>query len=182
MGTHPQDFIVLNMIRTFRGIAPRIAVSAYVDPSAVVIGDVEIGERSSLWPNVSARGDTEHIRIGDETSIQDNTALHCDENLPLIIGNRVTVGHSVMLHGCTVEDDALIGIGSIVLNGARIGKGAVLAAGSLVPEGVEIPAGMVAMGVPAKARRPVTPEEQARFSEGMKHYVEKAAIYKAEQS
>src|SRR5580693_7504888 len=121
------------MIRKFRGIAPRIAVSAYIDPSAQIIGDVTIGDRSSIWPNTSLRGDTGPIKIGEETSIQDNCALHLDDGFPLTVGDRVTVGHSVTLHGCTVEDDALIGIGATVLNGAKIGKGAVVAAGSLVP-------------------------------------------------
>ena len=116
------------MIRSFRGTNTSIAVSAYVDPSAVVIGDVRIGERSSIWPNVTIRGDVDHIEIGAETSIQDGTVLHCDAGVPLSIGDRVTVGHLAMLHGCTVEDDALIGIGAIVLNGARVGKGAVVAA------------------------------------------------------
>jgi len=169
-----------NMIRSFRGITPSIAVSAYVDPSAVLIGDVSVGEHSSIWPHVTARGDTDHIHIGAETSIQDGTVLHCDIGMPLTIGDRVTVGHAVVLHGCTVEDDALIGIGAIILNQARIGKGAVVAAGSLVPEGAEVPPGMLALGVPAKPRRPVTPEEQRRFSEGAQHYVEKAALYKKE--
>jgi carbonic anhydrase/acetyltransferase-like protein (isoleucine patch superfamily) len=168
------------MIRTFRGTSPSIAVSAYVDPSAVIIGDVTIGERSSIWPHVTIRGDVDHIHIGAETSIQDGTVLHCDAGVPLTIGDRVTVGHQAMLHGCTVEDDALIGIGAIVLNGARIGKGAVVAAGSLVPEGAEVPAGMLALGVPAKPRRPVTPDEQLRFAEGAQHYVKNAATYKDE--
>ena len=165
------------MIRSFRGITPSIAVSAYVDPSAVLIGDVSIGERASIWPNVTIRADVDHIHIGAETSIQDGTVLHCDEGVPLTIGDRVTVGHSAMLHGCTVEDDALIGIGSIVLNQARIGKGAVLAAGSLVPERAEVPAGMMALGVPAKPRRAVTEEEQSRFADSVKHYVKMAALY-----
>jgi gamma-carbonic anhydrase len=168
------------MIRSYRGITPRIAPSAYIDPSAVIIGDVEIGERTSVWPCVTARGDTALIKIGAETSIQDNTVLHADEGIPCTIGNRVTVGHSVVLHGCTVEDEALIGIGAIILNGALIGKGAVIAAGSLVPEGMEVAPGTLAMGVPAKPRRTVTPEEQTRFAEGVRHYVEKAAIFKNE--
>ena len=165
------------MIRSFRGTTPSIAVSAYVDPSAVVIGDVRIGERSGIWPNATLRGDVDHIEIGAESSIQDGTVMHCDPGFPLFVGDRVTVGHLAMLHGCTVEDDALIGIGAIVLSGARIGKGAVVAAGSLVAEGAEVPAGMLALGVPAKVKRAVTAEEQARFALGAKHYVEKAAIY-----
>src|SRR6202167_1481802 len=168
------------MLRSFRGVWPRVAPSAYVDPGAAVIGDVTIGERSSVWPSASVRGDISLIQIGAETSIQDGTVVHTDALYPAIIGNRVTVGHMAVLHGCTVEDEVLIGIGAIVLNGARIGKGAVVAAGALVPEGAEIPAGMLAMGVPAKPKRPVTPEEQARFAEGVKSYVDKAAIYRNE--
>jgi gamma-carbonic anhydrase len=170
------------MIRSFRGIAPRVAASAYVDPSAELIGDVTVGERSSIWPNTSLRGDSGPITIGSETSIQDNCALHEDEGFPLTVGDRVTVGHSVTLHGCTIEDDSLIGIGATILNGARIGKGAVVAAGSLVPEMMEVPAATLVMGVPAKPRRAVSPEEHERFAEGVKHYVEKAQIYKRELS
>ena len=166
------------MIRSLRGIAPRIAVSAYVDPSAVVIGDVTVGERSSIWPQVSVRGDTGPIRIGEESNIQDNSVLHLDEGVPLTIGDRVTVGHSVVLHGCIVEDESLIGIGAIVLNHARIGKGSVVAAGALVPEGMQVPPGTLVMGVPAKVFRAVTEEETTRFREGCKHYVEKAALYR----
>lgn len=168
------------MIRTFRGIAPKVAPSAYVDPSAQVIGEVIIGERSSIWPCASLRGDMGPITIGEETSIQDNCALHLDEGFPLTVGNRVTVGHSVTLHGCTVEDGALIGMGATILNGATIGKGAVVAAGSMVPEGMQVPPATLVMGVPAKPRRAVAPEELERFQEGVKHYVEKARLYKQE--
>ena len=170
------------MIRTYQGAAPRVADSAYIDPSAQVIGDVVIGERSSVWPNVSIRGDVNHIRVGDETSIQDNSVLHVDHvTYPCIIGNRVTVGHNVVLHGCVVEDEALIGIGAIVLNGAIIGQGAVVAAGALVPEGMQVPQNSVVMGTPAKVRRDVTPEERARFEKNCNNYVRITAIYKEEQ-
>ncbi len=152
------------MIRAYRGIVPRIAASAYIDQSAQVIGDVVVGERSSIWPNVTARGDVNVIRIGDETNIQDNSVLHCDAGtFPLHIGNRVTVGHLVMLHGCTIEDECLIGIAAVVLNGAKIGKGSVVAAGAVVPEGAEIPPLSMVMGVPAKVKRCVTDEERERF-------------------
>jgi carbonic anhydrase/acetyltransferase-like protein (isoleucine patch superfamily) len=162
---------------------PRIADSAYIDSSAQVIGDVVIGERSSVWPNVAIRGDVNHIRIGDETSIQDNSVLHVDHDIyPCIVGNRVTVGHRVVLHGCQVADDALIGIGAVILNGAKIGAGAVVAAGALVPEEMEVPANMLAMGMPAKVRRPVSTEEQDRFRRNCENYVKITAIYKEEQS
>ena len=170
------------MIRPYRGIVPRIASSAYIDHSAQVIGDVVIGERSSVWPSVTIRGDVNHIRIGEETSIQDNSVLHVDHMVyPCIVGNRVTVGHSAVLHGCEVDDDALIGIGAIVLNGAKIGEGAVVAAGALVPEGMTVPPNMVAMGAPAKVKREVRAEEQARFRKNCENYVKITAIYKEGQ-
>ena len=169
------------MIRAYRGVVPKIAASAYIDQSAQVIGDVVVGERSSIWPNVTARGDVNSIRIGDETNIQDNSVLHCDAGeFPLNIGSRVTVGHLVMLHGCTIEDDCLIGIGAIVLNGAKIGSGSVVAAGAVVPEGMQVPPQSMVMGVPAKVKRPVTAEEQERFRQNAQRYVEATATYRNE--
>lgn len=168
------------MIRSHRGKTPKIAVSAYIDPSAVVIGDVEIGERSSVWPNVSIRADINAMHIGEETNIQENSVLHSDEGFPLTIGDRVTVGHGVMLHGCTLEDDVVVGIGAIVLNGAKVGKGAAIAAGALVTEGMEIFPGTLVMGVPAKPRREVNEIERGRFREGCKHYVDRGQICKRE--
>jgi carbonic anhydrase/acetyltransferase-like protein (isoleucine patch superfamily) len=169
------------MIRAYRGVVPKIAASAFIDQSAQVIGDVVVGERSSIWPNVTVRGDVNWIRIGEETSIQDNSVLHCDAGqFPLQIGSRVTVGHLAMLHGCTVEDECLIGIGAIVLNGAKIGSGSVIAAGAVVPEGMQVPPQSLVMGVPAKVKRPVTPDEQERFRQNAKRYVEATAIYRDE--
>ncbi len=168
------------MIRSFRGIKPRIAASAYVDPGAHVIGDVELGERSSVWPAAVLRGDIEPIRVGADTNIQDGTIIHTDKGFPTTIGDRVSVGHGVVLHGCTVEEDSLIGIGARVLNGARIGRGAVVAAGALVPEGMEVPPDMLVMGAPAKPRRPVSTEEKARFQKGVAGYVERGREYKEE--
>ena len=171
------------MIRTYRGVAPQVAVSAYVDPSAQVLGDVIIGEQSSIWCNTTLRGDVNYIRIGNGTSIQDNSVCHVEEGLfPLIVGNRVTVGHSAVLHGCVIEDECLIGIGAIVLNGARIGKGSVIGAGALIPEGMQIPPASMVMGVPGKIRREVTPEEQERFRVNADHYIELAAKYLEGQS
>jgi len=171
------------MIRPYWGVIPRIANSAYVDVSAQITGDVVIGERSSVWPNASIRGDVNYIRIGNETSVQDNVVIHVDHGLyPCIVGNRVTVGHAVVLHGCEVEDGVLIGIGAIILNGAKIGAGAVVAAGALVPEGMQVPAGMLAMGSPAKIRREVSAQEEERFRKSCDNYVEITGIYKEEQS
>jgi gamma-carbonic anhydrase len=170
------------MIRPFCGKVPKAAASAYIDPSAQVIGDITIGERSSIWPNVSARGDVSSITIGDESNVQDNCVMHCDDGFPLIIGNRVTVGHLAMLHGCVIEDDSLIGIGAIILNGARIGKGSVVAAGALIPEGMQVPPNSMVMGVPGKVKREITAEERERFQLNCQHYVDLARQYREEQN
>ena len=171
------------MIRSFRGITPKVAPSCYIDPSAQLIGDIVIGENSSVWPNATIRGDVHYIRIGETTSVQDNSVLHVEhQKHPLIIGSRVTIGHSVVLHGCTVEDDCLIGIGAIVLNGAVIGKGSVIAAGALVPEGMEIPAYSLVMGVPAKVKREVSEDERIRFRRNAEHYSDLRQAYKDESN
>ena len=169
------------MIRSFRGIKPKVADSAYVDPGAHVIGDVEIGESSSIWPTSVLRGDIEPIRVGAMTNIQDGSLIHTDRGFPAVIGDRVTVGHAAVLHGCTVEDDSLIGIGARVLTGARIGRGAVVAAGALVPEGMDVAPDTLVMGTPAKPRRPVTAEEKVRFERGVAGYAERARQFKEEQ-
>lgn len=169
------------MIRAWRGTLPRIAASAYIDSSAQVIGDVVVGDRSSVWPNATLRGDVNWIRIGEETNVQDNSVLHVDsDGFPLTLGNRVTVGHSVVLHGCTVEDDCVVGIGAVVLNGARIGAGSVIAAGALVTEGMQVPAGSMVMGVPAKVRREVSGDERERFRLNAQHYVDLRAVYQSD--
>lgn len=171
------------MIRAYRGVVPRIAASAYIDPSAQVIGDAVIGERASVWPNATIRADVNTITIGDESNIQDNSCIHADEGpFAVVLGTRVTVGHSVVLHGCVIEDESLIGIGAVVLNGARIGKGSVIASGAVVPEGMQIPAGSMVMGVPAKVRREVTVEERERFRVNADHYVEACRIYREQGS
>jgi gamma-carbonic anhydrase len=171
------------MLRPYRGILPTIADSAYIDTAAQLIGDVVIGERSSVWPNVTIRGDVNYIRVGEECSIQDNSVLHVDHRTyPCVVHNRVTVGHSVVLHGCEVFEGALIGIGAIILNGAKIGSGAVVGAGALVPEGMEVPPNTVVMGTPAKVKRAVTAEEKERFRENCDWYVALAKEYKEAQS
>ena len=169
------------MIRPYCGIVPAVPVSAYVDPGAVVIGDVVLGERSSVWPNVTIRGDVNYIRIGAETSIQDNSCLHVQRNThPLIIGSRVTVGHSVTLHGCEIEDECLIAIGAIVLNGAKVGRGSIIAAGALVPEGMQVPPGSVVMGVPGKVKRTATDTEREGIRRSAANYVRYLQSYKEE--
>ena len=169
------------MIRTYRGRAPKVAATAYIDPQAVLIGDVTIGEHSSVWPCVVIRGDVHFIRIGARSNVQDGSVLHVmrDEH-PLILGDNVTVGHGVVLHGCTIESRCLVGMGSIILNGAKIGAGTIVAAGTLVPEGTEVPPGSLFMGHPGKFRRALTPEDQASIQAYADRYVEYSETYKAE--
>ena len=157
---------------------PRIAEDVFVAPGAHVIGDVEMGTQGSVWFGSQVRGDVHYIRIGDRVNIQDNSVIHVttDTN-PTIIGNDVTVGHRVILHGCTVHDGALIGMGAIVMDRAVVGEGALVAAGSLVVEGTEIPAGMLAMGSPAKVRRALKAEERAYLRYAAEHYVNIAIQY-----
>ena len=168
------------MIRSFRGARPAVAESAYVDPSAVLLGDVSVGERSSVWCNVSVRADTAPVRIGDETSIQDNTCLHEDADAPLRIGDRVVVGHSCTVHGCDVEDDCLIGMGSTILSKARIGAGSIVAAGAVVLGGTEVPPRSLVAGIPAKVKRTVTEAEVERTRVNAAHYVELAEQHRGE--
>jgi gamma-carbonic anhydrase len=160
------------MIRRFQGRVPQIARSVYIDPQAVIIGDVTIGEDSSVWPCAVLRGDYHSIQIGARTSIQDGCVLHIQgERYPLSVGDGVTVGHGVILHGCTVESDCLIGMGAIVLNGSKIGSRSIVAAGTLIPEGMEVPPGSLVMGAPGKVRRAVTEAELARIALSAEHYV-----------
>lgn len=160
------------MIRTFRGRAPQIPASVYVDLQAVVIGDVAVGEDSSIWPCAVLRGDYHSIRIGARTSIQDGCVLHIEgEHYSISVGDNVTVGHGVILHGGTVESNCLIGMGAILLNGSKIGTGSIVAAGTLIPEGMEVPPGSLVMGVPGKARRAVTEAEREHIALSAEHYV-----------
>lgn len=152
--------------------------SAFIAPNATVLGEVHIGAEASVWFGAVMRGDAERIEIGPRTNVQDQCVLHGDPGLPCVLGADVTVGHSAIVHGATVDDEALIGIGAIVLNGAHIGRGAIVAAGALVTEGTVIPAGMLAMGSPAKVIKPVGESLANRCRENTQHYVRLAARYK----
>lgn len=165
-------------VRKFREFLPRIGKGAYVDESAVVIGDVEIGEDASVWPMCSVRGDVNLIRIGARTNVQDGSVIHVTHrygDLPeghaTRIGNDVTVGHKVMLHGCTVEDLCLIGMGSTVLDGAIIRSRVLLGAGSLVPEGKDLEGGYLWLGRPARKMRELSEQELKWFEYSARHYV-----------
>jgi len=169
------------LIRSYRGRTPQIAASAYIDPAAVVIGDVTIGEHSSVWPCAVIRGDVNWVRIGARTNVQDGAVLHVmKDEYPLVLGDSVTIGHGAVLHGCTVESRVLVGIGAIVLNNARIGTGSIIAAGTLVPEGTVVPPGSLFMGHPGKFRRALTPEDQASIDGYAARYVDYAVTYKGE--
>lgn len=137
---------------------PRVHPSVFVAPTASIIGDVEVGEGSSVWYGAVLRGDESQIRIGSHTSIQDNTVIHCSHDLPTVVGSHVTVGHSALLEGCVVEDGSLVGMGAILLQRSRLGRGAILAAGSVLREGAEIPDGMLAAGTPAQVKKEVAPD------------------------
>ena len=159
-------------------LQPAVAASAWVADSAVIIGHVTLGEDSSVWFGVVIRGDTSTIRIGEGSNIQDNSVLHADHGMPLVIGEGVTVGHQVMLHGCTVGNNSLIGIGAIVLNGARIGNNCLVGAGALVTEGKAFPDGSMIIGSPAKAVRMLSPEQIEGLKMSAKHYIDNARRYK----
>jgi carbonic anhydrase/acetyltransferase-like protein (isoleucine patch superfamily) len=169
-------------IRPYRGKRPQIAASAYIDPAAVIIGDVAIGEDSSVWPCTVIRGDVHHIRIGARTNIQDGCVLHVmRDEWPLTLGDDVTIGHSVTLHGCTIESRCLIGMGAIILNGAHIGTGSIIAAGALIPERTMIPSGSLVMGQPGKVKRTLTETDQAGITDYAQRYVEYKNIYREER-
>lgn len=155
-------------------VAPRVAQSAWVADSAQVMGNVELAQDSSIWFGAILRGDTETIRIGRGSNIQDGSVLHADMGKPLTVGENVTVGHKVMLHGCTIGDNSLIGIGAVVLNGAKIGKGCLVGAGALVTEGKEFPDGSMIIGSPAKVVRALSAEQQEGLKLGALQYVENA--------
>jgi carbonic anhydrase/acetyltransferase-like protein (isoleucine patch superfamily) len=163
------------MLRTHRGRTPRVHPTAYIDISAQVIGDVEIGEESSVWMAVVIRGDVNRIRIGRRSNVQDGTVVHVMKDThATTIGDHVTIGHAAVIHGCTVEDRCLIGMGTILLNGARIGAGSIVAAGTLVVEGMEVPPRSLVMGSPGKVKRALTDAEVA----GIQMYADRYVAYR----
>jgi carbonic anhydrase/acetyltransferase-like protein (isoleucine patch superfamily) len=176
-------------IRSFASLHPRIAAGVYIDPDSVVIGDVEIGAESSVWPMTVIRGDIHRIRIGKRTSVQDGSVLHVThagpfnpDGFPLTIGDDVTIGHKVMLHGCTVGDRILIGMAAIIMDGAVINDEVIIAAGTLVPPGKVLESGYLYMGNPARQARPLNERELKFFTYTSKRYVDLAAAYLQEAS
>ena len=170
-------------IRPYRGMHPQIADSAYIDPASVIIGDVVIGEDSSVWPLCVIRGDVNYIRIGARSNIQDGSILHVmKDEYPLILHDDITVGHSVTLHGCTIESRCLIGMRATLLNGVVIGEGSIIAAGTLLTERTIIPPRSLVIGTPGKVKRTLTAIDQATIDRYAQRYVEYKNIYREESA
>jgi carbonic anhydrase/acetyltransferase-like protein (isoleucine patch superfamily) len=153
--------------------------TAFIAPGAVVVGEVRLGARSSVWFNTVLRGDTDRIEVGDETNVQDNSTVHMDAGQPALIGARVTVGHRAIIHGCVIGDDSLVGMGAVVLSGATIGAGSLVGAGALVREGQVLPPGSLAVGAPARVIGPVADTHREAIARGTRHYVELSRSYLA---
>lgn len=160
------------------GVGPNIAPSAWVADSAEIIGKVTLAADASVWFGTVIRGDTDAITVGARTNVQDGSVLHADFGKPLVIGDDVTIGHKVVLHGCAIGDGSLIGIGAVVLNGAKIGRGCIVGAGALVTEGKEFPDGSMILGSPAKVVRELSAEQQSALRMSAAHYVENARRFK----
>jgi carbonic anhydrase/acetyltransferase-like protein (isoleucine patch superfamily) len=169
------------MIRPYKGIWPKLGERVYVDVSAQVIGDVELGDHASVWMNAVIRGDVHSIRIGAYTNVQDNCVVHVFKELhPTLIADHVTVGHSVTLHGCRIDSWCLIGMGATILNDAHVGEACIVAAGTLIPEGMSVPPGSLVMGVPGKVRRAISAEERQGLRRYADNYYEYKETYLAE--
>ncbi len=169
------------MIRSYQGKTPKIANGCYIDPSAQILGDVVIGESSSVWMNAVVRGDVNSIRIGASSNVQDCAVLHGQRNLyQVIVGDWVTIGHNATVHGCVVEDMVVIGMGATVLNNAHIGEGCIIAAGAVVPEHTVVPPRTLWAGVPAKLRRELTDKDRELIREYAKNYLDYVEIYLSE--
>ncbi|HEX6709156.1 MAG TPA: gamma carbonic anhydrase family protein [Rubrobacter sp.] len=158
---------------------PRLAESAWVAPGAYVIGGVYLGEQSSVWYGAVLRGDTEPIRIGARTNVQDGCVLHADPGFPAVVGEGCVIGHKAVVHGCEIGDNSLVGMGATILNGARIGEGSIVAAGAVVPEDLEFPPHSLIVGIPAKRLGDVSEEQTADIARGAKEYIERAAAHRA---
>jgi len=164
-------------IKTFNGLTPALSGASYIDDTAVIIGDVLIGKGSSVWPLAVLRGDVSGIKIGELSNIQDSSVLHTNIRLPVLIGNNVTVGHGVILHGCTIGDRCLIGMGSVILDGAVIPDDTIIGASALVPEGAKLDSGGVYMGIPARRVRDIRPEEKKLVMRRSQEYLELSQHY-----
>ncbi len=166
------------MLRAYQGISPTIRATCYVDLSAQVIGDVQLGEHSSVWMNAVVRGDVNSIRIGANSNVQDCAVLHGMRYVyPVVVGDWVTIGHNATVHGCVLEDAVLIGMGATILNDARIGEGSIIAAGAVIPEHTVIPPNSLVAGVPGKVRRTLTPADRELILTYARNYLDYTKIY-----
>lgn len=171
------------MIRSFQGIKPTIPSSCFIEETGIVIGDVVLGENCGVWFHAVIRGDVNYVRLGHRTNVQDLCMLHVThDTYPLIIGDEVTIGHNVVLHGCTIKDRVLIGMGAIVMDGAVIGEDSVVGAGALITEGTIVPPKSLVLGSPAKVKRPVTDNEITWIKESAENYVKYAKQYLGDPS
>jgi carbonic anhydrase/acetyltransferase-like protein (isoleucine patch superfamily) len=168
-------------VMAYAGVRPDVSPSAWVAGGATLIGSVTIGDRTSVWFTTVLRGDGDRIEVGRESNLQDGVVVHADPGLPVSVGNRVSVGHRALLHGCTVEDDVLIGMGAVVLDRAHIGRGSLVAAGAVVLEGTSVPPGSLVAGVPAQVRRQLTEDEAAAVTSNAAAYVLLAGKYADEE-
>ncbi len=169
-------------VRPFEGRQPELAPGAWLAPCATVIGAVRVARDASLWYGTVARADTERIEIGAGSNVQDGCVLHADPGLPALVGAGVSIGHRAVVHGCTVEDDVLIGMGAVLLNGAHVGRGSLIAAGTVLLEGTRVPPGSLVAGVPGKVRRELTAEEAEKIRANAAHYRELARRHAASES
>ena len=166
------------MVRSYKGVLPKIPATCYVDPSAQVIGDVVLGEQASIWMNAVVRGDVNAIRIGARSNVQDCAVLHGMRDLYAVqVGEMVTIGHNATVHGCILEDEVLVGIGAVILNNARIGTGSIVAAGAVIPEHTVIPAGSLVAGVPGKVRRSLGTADRALILKYAENYLDYVTLY-----
>jgi carbonic anhydrase/acetyltransferase-like protein (isoleucine patch superfamily) len=174
---------VTTLYRTIRweGIEPQVAPDAFVADGATLVGDVTVEAGASVWFGAVVRGDGAAIRVGPRSNVQDGAVLHSDPDYPVTVGAGVSIGHRAVVHGCTVEDDCLIGMGAVVLNGAVVGRGSLVAAGAVVLEGTTVPPDSLVAGLPGRVKRPVTDEERQRIRSGAASYVSRAATYRDEQ-
>ncbi|MFD7922270.1 gamma carbonic anhydrase family protein [Streptomyces sp. NPDC059740] len=168
------------LVRRIGDHTPRIADGAFLAPTSVVLGDVEVAEGAGVWYQSVLRGDGGPIRIGAGSNIQDNCTVHVDPGFPVTVGQRVSVGHNAVLHGCVIEDDVLVGMGATVLNGAHVGAGSLVAAQALVPQGMQVPPGSLVAGVPAKVKRPLTDEEREHIRLNAEVYLQLAEQHRAD--
>ncbi len=165
-------------IYSISGLGPNLDPGAWIAPGAVVVGRVALARGASVWFGSVLRGDTEWIRVGEDSNVQDGCVVHADEGIPTTIGARATVGHKVMLHGCTIEDECLIGIGAILLNHSKIGRHSIVGAGALVPQGKVIPERSLVLGSPARVARTLTEKDLEMIHYAARHYAENAARFR----